>query len=174
MVYKKYIKRDGKVFGPYYYESYRENGKVKTRFVSGPKKGDVVGDKIKSMRNYFIFGFLILLITGMFGLALYYSDKISERIYGTGLLSPPYGDGTSENQMSEKEKVVFEKDIKETINSYDFNKLSEEEVVTLDGGKKVELKRISDTELEVYDAEKKVLIAKIRVGKNKVDVEFSF
>jgi len=38
MVYKKYIQKGGKSFGPYYYESYRENGKVKTRFVSGPKK----------------------------------------------------------------------------------------------------------------------------------------
>ncbi len=35
MVYKKYIKKGGKTFGPYYYESYRENGKVKTRFILG-------------------------------------------------------------------------------------------------------------------------------------------
>ena len=38
MVYKKYIKRGSKIFGPYYYESYRENGKVKTRFLSGPRE----------------------------------------------------------------------------------------------------------------------------------------
>ena len=37
MVYKKYIKRGGKVFGPYYYESYRVGDKVKTRFISKPK-----------------------------------------------------------------------------------------------------------------------------------------
>jgi len=41
MVYKKFIRRNGKVFGPYYCESYRDKeGKVRTRFVSGPKKGD--------------------------------------------------------------------------------------------------------------------------------------
>ena len=40
MVYKKYIKRGSKIFGPYYYKSYRENGKVKTRFISGPKEED--------------------------------------------------------------------------------------------------------------------------------------
>lgn len=39
MVYKKYIQRGGKKFGPYYYESYRDkDGKVKTRYVSPPKK----------------------------------------------------------------------------------------------------------------------------------------
>ncbi len=38
MVYKKYITRGGKVFGPYYCESYRDKeGKVRTRFISGPK-----------------------------------------------------------------------------------------------------------------------------------------
>jgi hypothetical protein len=42
MVYKKYIKRNGKVFGPYYYESYRENGKVKTRFISKPTRKDKI------------------------------------------------------------------------------------------------------------------------------------
>src|SRR3989344_5066009 len=34
MVHKKYIKRDGKLYGPYYYESYREGNKVKTRYIS--------------------------------------------------------------------------------------------------------------------------------------------
>ncbi|MCX8159117.1 MAG: right-handed parallel beta-helix repeat-containing protein, partial [Candidatus Pacearchaeota archaeon] len=33
MVYKKYIKRNGKLVGPYYYESYREDGKIKTRYL---------------------------------------------------------------------------------------------------------------------------------------------
>jgi len=33
MVHKKYIKKGGKSFGPYYYENYRENGKIKTRYL---------------------------------------------------------------------------------------------------------------------------------------------
>ena len=45
MVYKKYIEKRGKVFGPYYYESYRENGRVNTRFVSGPKFLDRLKNK---------------------------------------------------------------------------------------------------------------------------------
>ena len=40
MVYKKYIKRGGKTFGPYYYESYRDaDGNVKTRYVDPPTVG---------------------------------------------------------------------------------------------------------------------------------------
>ena len=41
MVYKRYIKRGGKLCGPYYYESYRgEDGKVHSRYLSNykPKK----------------------------------------------------------------------------------------------------------------------------------------
>ncbi len=61
MVYKKYIKRDGRVFGPYYYESYRENGKVKTRFISGPTKNDM-REKKNSKNKYLITTGIILLI----------------------------------------------------------------------------------------------------------------
>ena len=38
MVYKRYVKKGGKVFGPYYYESYRDKeGKTRTRFIGGPE-----------------------------------------------------------------------------------------------------------------------------------------
>ncbi|MEI6058641.1 MAG: hypothetical protein WCP89_02620, partial [archaeon] len=38
MVYKRYVKRGGKTFGPYYYESYRgADGKVKTRYLENYK-----------------------------------------------------------------------------------------------------------------------------------------
>ena len=34
MAYKKYIKKNGKTFGPYYYESYRDSkGKVRKKYV---------------------------------------------------------------------------------------------------------------------------------------------
>ncbi|MBR9705101.1 hypothetical protein GOV12_06830, partial [Candidatus Pacearchaeota archaeon] len=38
MVYKKYHKRGGKTFGPYYYESYRHEGKVKKFYIGGEKE----------------------------------------------------------------------------------------------------------------------------------------
>ena len=59
VVYKKYIKRNGKTFGPYYYESYRENGKVKTRFISGPKEEDK-----KSSKKWIIYLAILLIIIG--------------------------------------------------------------------------------------------------------------
>jgi len=62
MVYKKYIKKNGKTFGPYYYESYRKNGKVKTRFISGPEKKDKVVRKVKNNHLIFIFSLMIILI----------------------------------------------------------------------------------------------------------------
>jgi len=36
MVYKKYIKKDGKRYGPYYYESERIGDKVMTKYLSKP------------------------------------------------------------------------------------------------------------------------------------------
>src|SRR3989344_2449985 len=39
MVHKKYIKINGKKYGPYYYESYRENGKIKKRYIKVLNRG---------------------------------------------------------------------------------------------------------------------------------------
>src|SRR3989338_11642536 len=38
MVYKKYVKKRGRSFGPYYYESYREGNKVKKIYIGGEKE----------------------------------------------------------------------------------------------------------------------------------------
>ena len=52
MVHKKYIKRDGKVFGPYYYENYRENGVIKTRYIGKKHNKKVwVNQKKKEKRS---------------------------------------------------------------------------------------------------------------------------
>ncbi|MCX8159161.1 MAG: hypothetical protein N3D20_02620, partial [Candidatus Pacearchaeota archaeon] len=49
MAYKKYIRKDGKVFGPYYYQSYRdEDGNVRKRYV---KYGEL------GLREKFKYGF---------------------------------------------------------------------------------------------------------------------
>lgn len=72
MVYKKYIKRSGKIFGPYYYKSYRDKGgKVKTRFISGPKKRDRILDKMNN--NLFLTIILILVILLIFLSGIYLS-----------------------------------------------------------------------------------------------------
>jgi len=38
MVHKRYVNKKGKRFGPYYYESYREEDKVKKRYIGGEKE----------------------------------------------------------------------------------------------------------------------------------------
>lgn len=50
-MHKKFIKRGNKTFGPYYYESYREGSKIKTRYLGivPAKKGTV---KIKDSDIY--------------------------------------------------------------------------------------------------------------------------
>ncbi|MDP1729155.1 MAG: hypothetical protein Q8L27_03065, partial [archaeon] len=88
MVYEKYIKKGGKTFGPYYYESYRdENGNVKTRFL-----GTNINDN-KKERNYnaliltslFVVGFLLLFIS------LYSYDNVNDTGYFSKVISPING-----------------------------------------------------------------------------------
>ena len=61
MVYKRYIKRGDKLFGPYYYKSYRdENGKTRTKLVKAPQE-----NKFSAKLPYLVV-FLLVLITGFF------------------------------------------------------------------------------------------------------------
>jgi len=63
MVHKKYIKRDGKIFGPYLYENYRENGVTKTRYLGkGSKKEIKKNNKKKVSSNVFLFAILGLIL----------------------------------------------------------------------------------------------------------------
>ncbi len=72
MVHKKYIKRNGKKFGPYYYENYRENGKIKTRYIgTSLKKHDKEKKKkpkihVKIHHHYFLIMFILLCVILMF------------------------------------------------------------------------------------------------------------
>ncbi|MFH1801563.1 MAG: tail fiber domain-containing protein [archaeon] len=60
MVYKRYIKRGGKNFGPYYYESYRdEKGVVRTRQVKPPKR-------LNKKLLFFILGFFVFFLILIF------------------------------------------------------------------------------------------------------------
>ena len=46
MVHKKYIKRGDKIFGPYLYTNYRENGITKTRYL-----GKAPSFRIQDIKN---------------------------------------------------------------------------------------------------------------------------
>lgn len=62
MVHRKYIKRNGRIFGPYLYENYRENGITKTRYL---------GKDNKKMRVNFKFIFAIVVILILVSLIVY-------------------------------------------------------------------------------------------------------
>ena len=59
MSYKKYIHKNGKLYGPYVYHSRRVNGKVVSDYHGVHKK------KYSNLPIFFIFAVLILIITGL-------------------------------------------------------------------------------------------------------------
>ena len=72
MVYKKYITKDGKRFGPYLYESYRDkDGNVKTRYVSGPEDSQKI-----SARFFVLFGIAAFVLISLL-VAYNFSDNNS-------------------------------------------------------------------------------------------------
>ncbi len=69
MVYKKYIKRGGKLFGPYYYRSVKKEGKVITQYVKNPKdfpqKKPLLNSK-KDFAKFLIFPVIFLILILVF------------------------------------------------------------------------------------------------------------
>lgn len=66
MVYKKYIRRNGKLYGPYIYESKRVDGKVISEYHGSEESKPVKGVKIYNYKKIFLFSiatfiFLVLL-----------------------------------------------------------------------------------------------------------------
>src|SRR3989338_3138543 len=80
MVYKKYIKRGDKLFGPYYYRSVKKEGKVITQYVKTPgdfpqKKFSIGSKRIR--KNLLILPILFLiLIAGFFILKPVLTGKV--------------------------------------------------------------------------------------------------
>ena len=62
MVYKRYIKRGNKLFGPYYYKSYRdETGRTRTRPAEAPQETKKIFSKL-----LYLIVFSLILIAGFF------------------------------------------------------------------------------------------------------------
>jgi len=81
MAYKKYIRRNGKIFGPYLYESHRENGRVINRYVGS--------EEISSERKSSSFNFCKseLLVGGILILSLVVLLLIFSSVVHTGKVS---------------------------------------------------------------------------------------
>jgi hypothetical protein len=88
MVYKKYIKKDGKLYGPYIYQSKRVDGKVISEYCGPGKKDNKT--LIFSLIGLFIFVGLILLF-------LIFKGNFT----GNVVLNSPNLEGVSENSLQE-------------------------------------------------------------------------
>jgi len=95
MAYKKFVKREGKIFGPYYYESYRgKDGKVKKKYVGtinpdvkkkGNSKKKIGGDFSRLKKGLLVslivvFGVLFLAVAFRGITANVVSDVVGEEV----------------------------------------------------------------------------------------------
>ena len=73
MVYKKFVRKGGKLHGPYYYESYRLGDKVGKRYIGKSLPGENFGRK-KVVLQFILVFFMIFLL----GLVFYYVNYTNE------------------------------------------------------------------------------------------------
>ena len=114
MVYKKFIKRDGKVFGPYYYESYRDSkGHVKTRFISGPKKTDKINLFSSKKMFLFIIGLgIIFAVTLLLFLGnLSYNARTTGRVIDS---NPSFGETAIAEQLADN-SITSNVDVRDSV-----------------------------------------------------------
>ena len=84
MVYKKYITCDGKTYGPYFYESYREDGKVKKRYIKMPDDNFFSGVTKNFLSILLIFSLVFVLM--FFSFSNFTRDFVLDvkEVYSTG------------------------------------------------------------------------------------------
>src|SRR3990167_2360969 len=144
MVYKKYIKRGDKLFGPYYYRSVKKDGKVITQYVKTPddfpQKISPVSKKIR--KNLLIFPILFLiLIAGFFILKPVLTGKVILSI-DNSYVSGEDIFGFGEGYGSENPEVSFVLDI-----------LTEKKEKTSEENLETETTETNETEEEIIEEE---------------------
>ncbi len=105
MVHKKYIKIGSKTYGPYYYESYREGGKVRKRYFKIPHeeerrvKGSPSKNKIIGFKPVIILYLVFIIFLLFFTINRYSTPFFAEREEAGALLLAPSGAsvGASDN-----------------------------------------------------------------------------
>ncbi|MDO8517292.1 MAG: hypothetical protein Q7S33_04150, partial [Nanoarchaeota archaeon] len=79
MVYKRYIKRGDKIFGPYFYNSRKENGKVVSDYVGKPQE---VAKKSFNISKNFVVGLLVCFaFISLFSFSFFYSSVTGRAIF---------------------------------------------------------------------------------------------
>ncbi len=163
MVNKRYIKRGGKVFGPYLYETYKENGVVKTQYL-GIEKSKKSG---RARRGIFILGVLLLLIfiMGFTGLLLTEKQNLFKTSVKTeeGLASVSFLDNLLNIFTTSSPLNVFVQVVTNTAPRFD-DSTRPEEILVCEGD-------FVDEELIVIDDEKDRLELNF---KDRLGIPFSF
>ena len=77
MVYEKYVKKKGKLHGPYYYESYREDGKVKKRYIGT----ELPVEKRVVPRSFFVILLVLLAFLIVYGANYSYQNITGKTIF---------------------------------------------------------------------------------------------
>ncbi|MDD5012397.1 MAG: LamG domain-containing protein [Candidatus Nanoarchaeia archaeon] len=127
MVYKRYIKKGGKVYGPYSYSNHKENGKVVTEYLG--KESSVKEKKLNSSSVIFIPILFLLIFAFMF---FYFKPTIFSSITGNDILdgkissSFEFGDTkyvellvkTSDNVPSKADKKDWTSEMIKTERAY--------------------------------------------------------
>ena len=126
MVYKRYVRRNGKVFGPYYYESYREGNTVKKRYIGGEKK------PLSLDFNSLLRAFLVVVFVFLMFFMLYNYYGISSRI-------------TLQYEPEFKEGQILEGKLRLAISEGEF--IPEDSLVVVDFGNYSVSKKVG----EVFD-----------------------
>ena len=78
MVYKRYIKKDGKVYGPYSYHSQKKDGKVISKYI-GKIKESKKKDKISLKKVLTFTSIIFIFIVGVFLVSLLEKDFLDRK-----------------------------------------------------------------------------------------------
>ena len=84
MVYKKFIKKDGHVYGPYLYHSVKKDGKVTTNYIGRPEDLKDIGHHRNSLLKYNKFLIIFLSIVAV---ALLFNLSLNINLFSTGKVS---------------------------------------------------------------------------------------
>jgi hypothetical protein len=170
MVHKKYIKKNGKKYGPYLYENYRENGITKTRYL---------GKYLKEKKKKRWFRLKILSIVILFISVLYLSSfYITPEFVGTTLNTNTYSlvdylQGFTLSSMIQTSEIFIE-GAEHLDSNKDFISDIYDEVKELDGiwSKTIydqEYVRVS-FEIELDDTKDITIFPRIISGTPKIEV----
>ncbi|MEM5871394.1 MAG: hypothetical protein QW051_00810 [Candidatus Aenigmatarchaeota archaeon] len=143
MVYKRYIKKNGKIYGPYYYKSYRDaNGNVYNVYVGKTKKSEKNEKKLVSvtLKKNYIRVFLIILLISL----IIFSHQIIYR--PTGFIIYPPKEKINETLVLEINQFVP----KESILKIEFENQKFEYPITFFIKRPSEFQYINDELVEGY------------------------